>query len=47
MMGVRFGPHQAEELARAAKAQGCTRGELIRQAVNELLARLAEEGVAS
>jgi predicted DNA-binding protein len=45
--GIRFGPHQAERLTRAAKDRGCTRAELIREAVDDLLDRLTEEAKAS
>ena len=45
--GIRFGPNQSERLDRAAAARGCTRAQLIREAVNDYLARLAEEGAVA
>lgn len=45
--GIRFGPDQAERLDRAAAAMGCTRAELIREAVDDLLGRLEEGAKAS
>jgi Arc/MetJ-type ribon-helix-helix transcriptional regulator len=41
---IRFGPEQAQRLARAAQDRGCNQAQLIREAVDELLDRLADEG---